>query len=82
MGSGTGVTYWTVQHILPFPLTLLDVLLKRAGVERLDQFEAAQELARHRHYCAPVIKFAAVLPISLVISLGYVICLVIIGDLR
>lgn len=33
--------YWTVQHILPLPLTLLDVFLERARVQRLDQLEAA-----------------------------------------
>lgn len=40
-------TYGTVQHVLSLVAALLDVTLECTGVERLEKFEAAEELRRH-----------------------------------
>lgn len=62
MGKETrGWTYRTVEHLLPLVAPLLNVALERARVERLEQLKAAQQLRRHRHDGAPVVKLAAVL---------------------
>lgn len=54
-------TYRTVEHILPFVATLLNVSFQGRGVQWLEQFEAAQQFPGYGHDCAPIVEFTAVL---------------------
>ena len=59
--AGGGGTYRAVEDAVPLVAAFLDMVLQRTRVERLEQFEAAQQLPGHGHDGAPVVEFAAVL---------------------
>jgi hypothetical protein len=58
---GEGTTYRAVQHILTSISAPLDVALQRTRIQRLQQLEAAQQIAGDRHYRSPVIELTTVL---------------------
>lgn len=55
------LTYRTVEHVLAFISALLDVPLESAGVQRLQQLKATQQLARNRHDGSPIVELSTVL---------------------